>query len=340
MNRLQPDIHPAHDRAPFGSAHPAAPARHPRTLTVCGTSLKALFLLEKNNESHNLLAVAVINSIADNTLRFQSEQGVWASYATENGHLSILVKLNEQSRYDVVRISSLAETVHLNFSPPATIRARSYVSEQQRLSAVELATRQLGRAGLLEDDAYPVAKGSARLWLRERIITNVSDSQLRVEAMEMYRCVETLNNSGNVSGWLEMLQWIHEGEGSFSSLVDFSDRNFKISMDGATVGLMTISIDMKNNESMQEDDKKYVLWVDQIVTMPNTNGNGTALIAKAINSSEDIGCGGVVRVVDRSSSDFYGYLGFRQIKLHLFELDPTESNSWTKINGEWFFRAQ
>jgi len=349
MNPLRSGI-PVHDNtASLSAAQLAESARqpessHPRTLTLAGTSRNTLFALQQTNETHQLLAMSAINLIADNALHFHSDQGASAIYATENGNLSIEVKLNEQSHYDIVSISSPTETIHLSVPPPATAHRGSSSAGERRLPpsshlAAQQARGQLAHAKSLQTNALNISEVSAISRRRGRIISNISDNQLRNEAQEMYRGVEALNYPDEFDEHLEMLQWIHEDEEKAPTLVELPESNFKISSGGMTVGLMTISVDMKNKEGTEEDDKKHTLWVDQIVTMPNTRGNGKELIAKALNSSENNGYGGIVRAVAKSSPDFYARLGFREINGQVCELDPSQSPNWNKINGEWQFSA-
>ncbi|MFC6476643.1 GNAT family N-acetyltransferase [Pseudomonas asuensis] len=161
-------------------------------------------------------------------------------------------------------------------------------------------------------------------------ISSISDSQLRIEAENMYRVVDKLNNPEELEDYLEMLKLICEDEEKSPTLITIPEKNVKISSNGMTVGLMTTSVDMKNKEGTSEEDKKLTLWVDQIVSMPNTRGNGKALIEKALNMSDELGYGGVVRVSVKSGHDFYEHLGFREFPGQVYELDPLKSSDWTK----------
>jgi len=128
-------------------------------------SRNTLDALDQTNASHTPLAMRAIQSIADSALSFQSAQGANAHYATvngglTNGGLTVHARLNEQSRYDVISISSpTAATIYLSVPPPPATthhEAPSVTSEQPPSPSSHLAAQysrgQLARAMIQQNN--------------------------------------------------------------------------------------------------------------------------------------------------------------------------------------------
>jgi hypothetical protein len=94
---------------------------HPAILSLADMSWNALFALEQTNAQQQPLAMQAIQSIGDYALSCQSIQGAEAHYTDDN--LTVHVRLNEQSRYDVISISSpsTTEPIYLSAPPPPLI---------------------------------------------------------------------------------------------------------------------------------------------------------------------------------------------------------------------------
>ena len=155
-------INPGQPLVPSGSQ---APPLHPPTLSLAGMSRNTLDALDQTNASHTPLAMRAIQSIADSALSFQSAQGANAHYATvngglTNGGLTVHARLNEQSRYDVISISSpTAATIYLSVPPPPATthhEAPSVTSEQPPSPSSHLAAQysrgQLARAMIQQNN--------------------------------------------------------------------------------------------------------------------------------------------------------------------------------------------
>lgn len=162
----------------------------------------------------------------------------------------------------------------------------------------------------------------------------ISENRLRREAKSMADVVNSFNQPDEYEEHLDMLNLMHTAEKE-PSLASLSEENIKISVNGTTVGLMTLAVDAKNKDGITADDQQHTVWIDKIVTRPDTNGNGKALLAKAISVSEDNGYGGVVRAFVQSSHDFYAGTGFQEMDGQIQELDPNTSSVWNKHNGQW-----
>ncbi|MBF7144887.1 MULTISPECIES: GNAT family N-acetyltransferase [Pseudomonas] len=203
----------------------------------------------------------------------------------------------------------------------------------------QLARSQLTQARLFEHSHLNTSASSSTPQVRNLAISSISDADVRKEASAMYHAVESMGDPDELEDHLEMLKWMHEDEEKAPTLVSLPESNLKISSGGTAVGLMTLSVDLKNKEGTTKKDKQPTLWVDQIVTMPNTKGHGKALIGSALDSSEQNGYGGIIRTVAKSSPEFYERLGFKEINGGVLELNPHNSPEWSKVNGGWQFRS-
>ncbi|MCF5167495.1 hypothetical protein GIW45_26540 [Pseudomonas congelans] len=171
---------------------------------------------------------------------------------------------------------------------------------------------------------------------RARKASYVSDRQLMREAHDMLKLVESMNDPDEHEDHTDMLRWIATGVKE-PGLVKLPESNIKLTANGRTVGLMTVAIDMKNKEGTTAADRAPAFWMDKVVALPGTRGNGKALLSKAIAMSEEHGYGGVVRAFVQSGHDFYESMGFEEIDGQIQELDPSGSPHWNKENGKWKF---
>ncbi|WP_235591930.1 hypothetical protein, partial [Pseudomonas syringae] len=114
----------------------------------------------------------------------------------------------------------------------------------------------------------------------------VSDRRLVREAEDMLKVVEQMNAPDELEDHLDMLRWMATGEKE-PGLVKLPEGNVKLTANGKTVGLMTVTIEMKNKDGATEADRAPAFWMDKVVALPGTSGNGKALLAKAIAMSEE-----------------------------------------------------
>ncbi|MCF5167499.1 hypothetical protein GIW45_26565 [Pseudomonas congelans] len=162
------------------------------------------------------------------------------------------------------------------------------------------------------------------------------DRRLVLEAQDMLKVVEQMNDPDELEDHLDMLRWMATGEKE-PGLLKLPESNVKLTANGRTVGLMTVAIDMKNKDGATEADRAPAFWMDKVVALPGTSGNGKALLAKAIAMSEENGHCGVVRAFVQSGHDFYEGVGFTEIDGQIQELDPRSSPYWNKEHGRWKF---
>ncbi|WP_223536805.1 hypothetical protein [Pseudomonas sp. GL-B-16] len=147
MNPLQSGLSTQHFAASINAGQvPEASGSqtlHPKALSLVGMSRNTLFALEQTNAQQLPLAMRAIESIGDSALSRQSIQGAEAHYT--NGNLTVHVRLNEQSLYDVISISSpTAERIYLSAPPPPLIThgdANSVMDSQQPPVSSQLAAQ-------------------------------------------------------------------------------------------------------------------------------------------------------------------------------------------------------
>ncbi|MCF5167316.1 hypothetical protein GIW45_25500 [Pseudomonas congelans] len=97
---------PVNAGQPLRASDPQAQPRHSPKLSLAGMSKNTLLALEQSNEQHEPLAMLAIGSIADSAMSFQSAIEADAHFATPDGSLTVHARLNDQSRYDIISISS------------------------------------------------------------------------------------------------------------------------------------------------------------------------------------------------------------------------------------------
>ncbi|MEE3505819.1 TAL effector repeat-containing protein [Pseudomonas sp. 10C3] len=160
MNPIQSGVSAQHHTASINAGQPLEPSgsqaqhNHPNGLSLAGMSRNTLYVLEQANGSHQLLAMLAINSIADNALHLQSTQGADAHYITAAGDFTVQARLNEQSLYDVIRISSPTASIYLSIPPITHDDSSSVMGGQQPSVSSHLATQypvgQLAQAMILK----------------------------------------------------------------------------------------------------------------------------------------------------------------------------------------------
>lgn len=170
-----------------------------------------------------------------------------------------------------------------------------------------------------------------------RAVAYISDSELRAAAQRMYDELSGSEDQESLEDYLDILtQMITFPKEPGTQTLPHD--NVAISSNGRITGLMSVGVDMKNKEGTTTDDWRSTFWIDKIVVDPQTRGNGTALLAKAIAMSEENGFGGIVRTFVQMSHEFYEARGFHEVDGQIQELDPNASPNWRKrSNGEWQF---
>ncbi|WP_223538006.1 hypothetical protein [Pseudomonas sp. GL-B-16] len=157
MNPLPSGLPIQHFAAPIAAEQPQEAAGsqvlypHANQLSLARMSRNTLAVLEQSNGQYNYLAMRAIGLISDCPLDLHSAQGADAWYSSPAGDLAVCARLNEQSQYDVISISSPTEMFFLTDpSPAAWHDSASSVTDSEQLPVSSHSDAQHSRGQLTQ----------------------------------------------------------------------------------------------------------------------------------------------------------------------------------------------
>ena len=106
------------------------------------------------------------------------------------------------------------------------------------------------------------------------------------------------------------------------------DHAYRYVVEGRTVALLVLDV-----RDERADRHVEITW---LTSHPAVAHAATMMVEKAVNVSESLGLGGVVRVtsLDYVSDRFYAAMHFERIESG-FRLVPASSSAWTRRDGVW-----